>query len=137
MFLPKPAQRQLGVRTALTELLPTGEPSAAAVAAKLHMSPRSLQRRLDAEAGEDVGIWSSIAIDPATDPSLRWHRAYGPARQVEVLRDVLIRLLEETEDDGTFRFHPRDIAVLTPPHLRHELRIGEEAAPDFQSRHSV
>ncbi|SFF53684.1 transcriptional regulator, AraC family [Fontimonas thermophila] len=34
------------VRTVLTDLLPHGEPSAAAVAARLHLSERSLQRRL-------------------------------------------------------------------------------------------
>ncbi|MFP5306333.1 MAG: AraC family transcriptional regulator [Gammaproteobacteria bacterium] len=38
------------VRAAFTELLPRGEPGAAAVAAQLHLSERSLQRRL-AEAG--------------------------------------------------------------------------------------
>ena len=71
-------------------------------------------------------------IDPATDPSLRWHRAYGPARQVEVLRDVLIRLLEETEDDGTFRFHPRDIAVLTPDVARFAPLVEATFAGDPQ-----
>jgi len=52
-------------------------------------------------------------LDPA-DPSIRWHRAYGPARQVEVLRDALLHLLEERNADGTPRFEPRDIAVLCP-----------------------
>ena len=40
------------VRAVLTELLPKGEPGAAAVAAQLHLSERSLQRRLaDARTG--------------------------------------------------------------------------------------
>jgi exodeoxyribonuclease V gamma subunit len=74
-------------------------------------------------------------IDPTTDQSLRWHRAYGPARQVEVLRDVLIRLLDETNDDGTFRFHPRDIAVLTPDVARFAPLVEATFAGD--PRHGV
>ncbi len=74
-------------------------------------------------------------INPATDPSLRWHRAYGPARQVEVLRDALIRLLDETNDDGTFRFHPRDIAVLTPDVARFAPLVEATFAGD--PRHGV
>ncbi|HEY6531242.1 MAG TPA: exodeoxyribonuclease V subunit gamma, partial [Acidimicrobiales bacterium] len=53
-------------------------------------------------------------FDPASDGSLRWHRAYGPARQVEVLRDALLHLLSEVDADGAPRFEPRDIAVLCP-----------------------
>jgi exodeoxyribonuclease V gamma subunit len=54
------------------------------------------------------------AFDPATDASLRWHRAYGPARQVEVLRDALLHLFGETDADGSPRFEPRHVAVLCP-----------------------
>jgi exodeoxyribonuclease V gamma subunit len=94
---------------------PNPEPSIATDATLL----ARLQHDLGADAappGAPVGGAPDerISIDPATDPSLRWHRAYGPARQVEVLRDALIRLLDEKYEDGTFRFHPRDIAVLTP-----------------------
>jgi exodeoxyribonuclease V gamma subunit len=53
-------------------------------------------------------------FDPADDLSVRWHRAYGPARQVEVLRDALLHLFEETDADGSPRFEPRDVAVLCP-----------------------
>jgi exodeoxyribonuclease V gamma subunit len=52
-------------------------------------------------------------LDP-TDRSVRWHRCHGPARQVEVLRDEVLHLLEETGLDGAPRFEPRDIAVLCP-----------------------
>jgi exodeoxyribonuclease V gamma subunit len=52
-------------------------------------------------------------LDPS-DPSVRWHRCHGPARQVEVLRDAVLHLLEETGLDGAPRYQPRDIAVLCP-----------------------
>lgn len=58
------------VRTALTELLPTGEPSAAAVAAKLHMSPRSLQRRL-AETGNS---YNAVLLDTRHQLAQRYLR---------------------------------------------------------------
>ncbi len=50
----------------------------------------------------------------AADRSVEWHRCHGPARQVEVLRDIVLHLLEETEPDGSHRFAPRDISVLCP-----------------------
>lgn len=49
-----------------------------------------------------------IRLDPA-DRSVRIHRCYGPARQAEVLRDVLLGLLA---DDP--RLQPRDVLVMTP-----------------------
>ncbi len=45
----------------------------------------------------------------ARDASLQVHACHGPTRQVEVLRDVLLGLLE---DDPTLQ--PRDILVLAP-----------------------
>ena len=48
------------------------------------------------------------------DRSVRWHRCHGTGRQVEVLRDAVLHLLEERDADGLPRFEPRDIAVLTP-----------------------
>lgn len=93
------------------------EPAAAAAETQTLLGRLQHDLRTDtAPPGAPVGEAPDerMSIDPATDPSLRWHRAYGPARQVEVLRDALIRLLDEKNDDGTFRFHPRDIAVLTP-----------------------
>jgi exodeoxyribonuclease V gamma subunit len=50
----------------------------------------------------------------AHDRSITWHRCHGAARQVEVLRDELIHLLNEHDDTGAPRYHPRDIAVLCP-----------------------
>ncbi|HPB97527.1 MAG TPA: exodeoxyribonuclease V subunit gamma, partial [Polyangiaceae bacterium] len=44
-----------------------------------------------------------------TDDSLQFHACYGEIRQVEVLRDVLLGLLEDHRD-----LEPRDIVVLCP-----------------------
>ncbi|MCO7219241.1 exodeoxyribonuclease V subunit gamma [Klenkia sp. PcliD-1-E] len=45
----------------------------------------------------------------AADDSVRVHACHGPARQVEVLREVLLRLFQ---DDATLE--PRDVLVLCP-----------------------
>lgn len=52
-------------------------------------------------------------VDPS-DRSVQWHRCHGLGRQVEVLRDVVLRLLAERDPDGQPRLHPRDIVVLCP-----------------------
>jgi exodeoxyribonuclease V gamma subunit len=49
-----------------------------------------------------------LPLDPA-DRSVRIHRCYGPARQAEVLRDVLLGLL--ADEPG---LQPRDVLVMTP-----------------------
>jgi len=57
---------------------------------------------------------SPLIFDP-TDRSITWHRCHGPARQAEVLRDLVRSLLEERDEGdegGHPRFEPRDIAVL-------------------------
>lgn len=54
------------------------------------------------------------AATATVDNSVVWHRTFGPARQVEVLRDHLLHLLAETDASGRPRFEPRDIAILTP-----------------------
>lgn len=46
---------------------------------------------------------------PVADRSIQFHSCHGPTRQVEVLRDTLLRLLDE---DSTLE--PRDILVMTP-----------------------
>jgi exodeoxyribonuclease V gamma subunit len=53
-------------------------------------------------------------FDARSDPSIRWHRAYGPARQVEVLRDALLHLFQDTDAEGDPLFEARDVAVLCP-----------------------
>lgn len=58
---------------------------------------------LDPESG-----WADRVVD-AADASVQLHSTHGPMRQVEVLRDVLLELLER---DPTIQ--PRDIVVMTP-----------------------
>ncbi len=64
-------------------------------------------------AGDTVSADPRPILDPG-DRSVRWHRCHGTGRQVEVLRDALLHLLEERDADGQPLFEPRDIAVLTP-----------------------
>lgn len=45
------------------------------------------------------------------DRSVQWHRCHGRTRQVEVLRDVIVRLLEQPAERP---LEPREIVVLTP-----------------------
>jgi exodeoxyribonuclease V gamma subunit len=54
-----------------------------------------------------------IPFDPTVDRSVTWHRCHGAGRQVEVLRDAIVHLLQE-HDGGEARFEPRDIVILCP-----------------------
>lgn len=64
------------------------------------------------------------------DRSVRWLQCYGAARQVEVLRDAILHLLAETDADGSPRFAPRDIAVLTPDIARYAPLVEATFAGD-------
>lgn len=70
-----------------------------------------LQRAVETDVAPSPDDRPVLAAD---DRSVEWHRCHGPARQVEVLRDIVLHLLEETDADGSPRFEPRDIAVLCP-----------------------
>ncbi|CCG01979.1 exodeoxyribonuclease V subunit gamma [Blastococcus saxobsidens] len=66
--------------------------------------PATLLGRLQADLRDDVAPGAA-----ELDDSLRVHACHGPARQVEVLRELLLRLFE---DDPTLE--PRDVLVMCP-----------------------
>ncbi len=78
----------------------------------------TLLERLQRAIRLDVDPASPDAPAPApsgqSDRSVQWHRCHGLGRQVEVLRDVVVRLLAERDAAGQPRLHPRDIVVLCP-----------------------
>ena len=67
-----------------------------------------LQHDLRANASPDAGV---RARRPVGDRSVQVHACHGAARQVDVLREVLVGLLQ---DDPTLE--PRDILVMCPGH---------------------
>ncbi len=67
-----------------------------------------LQRDLRADAEPDAATRAGRVLAP-TDDSVQVHACHGPARQVEVLREVLVGMLA---DDPTLE--PRDILVMCP-----------------------
>ena len=82
---------------------PPGGADAAAAAAGRHPGR---PRRRRASAGGDVDARPLLATD---DDSIRVHSCHGRGRQVEVLRDAVLHLLE---DDPSLE--PRDIIVMCP-----------------------
>lgn len=77
-----------------------------------HLSQRSVLQWLQADLRDDhVPTEAEIATReaPEDDRSIQVHACHGPARQVEVLREVLVGLLE---DDPTLE--PRDVLVMCP-----------------------
>ena len=81
---------------------PRPEPQAQRVLTTLQADLRADRRR-----GRDAAV-PLVRLDPR-DNSLQVHACHGPVRQLEVLREVLLGLLE---DDP--RLEPRDVVVLTP-----------------------
>ena len=47
------------------------------------------------------------------DETIMSHRTYGAHRQVEVVRDHLLHLFDQTDHDGSHRYEPRDVVILT------------------------
>ncbi|TYP86904.1 exodeoxyribonuclease V subunit gamma [Blastococcus xanthinilyticus] len=80
--------------------LPAHEDSHAEDAAR----PPTLLGRLQSDLRDDVPPGPT-----ALDDTLQVHACHGPARQVEVLRELLLRLFE---DDPTLE--PRDVLVMCP-----------------------
>ena len=77
-----------------------------------HLSQRSVLQWLQADLRDDhvpdEGERLARTV-PQDDRSIQVHACHGPARQVEVLREVLVGLLE---DDPTLE--PRDVLVMCP-----------------------
>ena len=46
------------------------------------------------------------------DETVMSHRTYGAHRQVEVVRDQLLHLFDQTDQDGAPRYEPRDVVIL-------------------------
>jgi len=70
--------------------------------------PATLLGRLQAGIEANRAPGGDVRIDP-TDTSVQVHACHGPARQVEVLREVVLGLLA---DDPSLE--PRDIVVMCP-----------------------
>ncbi|MGO1166857.1 MAG: exodeoxyribonuclease V subunit gamma, partial [Janibacter sp.] len=77
-----------------------------------HLNQRSVLGWLQADLRDDhvpSAEERSARAVPPDDRSIQVHACHGPARQVEVLREVLVGLLE---DDPTLE--PRDVLVMCP-----------------------
>ncbi len=74
--------------------------------------PDTLLGRLQADLRADAVRPEGRTHDPA-DRSVQVHRCHGPARQVQVLREVLLGLLEDSAGDD-HPLEPRDILVMCP-----------------------
>lgn len=77
------------------------------------LEPRTLlgwlQADLRSNRAPDATLKAARRVDPALDRSVQVHAAHGAARQVDVLREVVVGLLA---DDPTLE--PRDILVMCP-----------------------
>src|SRR3712207_2237041 len=71
--------------------------------------PATLLGRLQADLRDDVLPGGSAGGAVTADGTVQVHACHGPARQVEVLRELLLRLFE---DDPSLE--PRDVLVMCP-----------------------
>jgi exodeoxyribonuclease V gamma subunit len=93
--------RQRGLRSQAIQIMPVAERF------PWH-SPRTLLAVLQHEIRSDLAPTGSFEFSP-DDRSFEVHKCHGPARQVEVLRDAILHLLE---DDSSLS--EDDIVVLCP-----------------------
>jgi len=84
------------------EVIEGGDPQAARLLDRIQTAVR---------IDEDPRATAQDVLD-ADDDSIRWHRCYGPARQAEVVADVVRHLLEPTEGGADLDFG--DVAILCP-----------------------
>ena len=97
-------QRSLGPTADDHEVVPATAP------------PDTLLGWLQADLRDDAPRPEGRTFDPA-DRSVQVHRCHGPARQVQVLREVLLGLLEDSARNhasGERPLEPRDILVMCP-----------------------
>ena len=88
------------IRDATGTVTPPAEPPSNVADSLLHR----VQRGIANDAAPDGSA--------SLDGSVVWHRTFGPTRQVEVIRDHLLHLLDT--DGMEPALEPRDIVVLTP-----------------------
>lgn len=94
-----------------------------------------LQADLRANSRPDPTTRLGRIVEPA-DHSLQVHACHGPSRQIDVLREVLVGLLQ---DDSTLE--PRDIVVMCPdietfaPLIQAGFGLGDVVADDSGSGH--
>ena len=88
----------------LQQLLPAGTDVHHDIAPR----PDTVLGRLQQHLADDTVVTSPHRVDPK-DRSLTVHACHGPARQVEVVREVVLGLLD---DDPTLE--PRDILIMCP-----------------------
>ncbi|GAB2777422.1 exodeoxyribonuclease V subunit gamma [Nocardioides salsibiostraticola] len=67
-----------------------------------------IQHDLRTNTLPDATARAARTVDPA-DRSLQVHACHGPARQIDVLREVLVGLLEDQPD-----LEPRDVLIMCP-----------------------
>jgi exodeoxyribonuclease V gamma subunit len=96
LLLPAPAEDGGGVRDVL------------AGADRAARTPRTLLEQIQADIRDDRASAGQLRFD-AEDRSIQVHSCHGRARQVEVLRDTILHLL-----DADPKLEPRDVIVMCP-----------------------
>ncbi len=95
------------------------------------------------DANEDAGRAATVARAPDPDDrSVQVHACHGATRQVEVLREVLVGLMQDSADSDD-PLEPRDILVMCPdveayaPLFSAAFGLGEAAGPEAHPAHRL
>lgn len=100
--------------------------------------PRTLLQRLQADVCGSAGSDLADLVPDSADRSVQVHSSHGPERQVEVLRDVLVDLLQRDPS-----LEPRHMVVLTPdiatygPLVRARCGLDPAASPGLHPAHGI